>query len=80
MLKKIYFSLIFCLLLISSHAQDQVNSGPMVGYSTMQEVLLWVQTVDKAKVHFEYYETDNRKIRYKTESNRNRYKEYRFCC
>ena len=26
-----------------------------------------VQTVDKAKVHFEYYETDNRKIRYKTE-------------
>ena len=54
-------------MLISTYAQDQVNSGPMVGYSTMQEVLLWVQTVDKAKVHFEYYEIDNGKIIYKTD-------------
>ena len=54
-------------MFISTYAQDQVNSGPMVGYSTMQEVLLWVQTVDKAKVHFEYYESDNGKIIYKTD-------------
>ena len=33
----------------------------------MQEVLLWVQTVDKAKVHFEYYEIGNGKIIYKTD-------------
>ena len=60
-------SIIFSLLFISTHAQDLINSGPMVGYSTMQEVLLWVQTDEKAKVHFEYYEIDNPKIRFKTE-------------
>jgi alkaline phosphatase D len=66
MVKKINLSLIFCFLFVSTYAQKKVNSGPMVGYSTMQEVLLWVQTVDKAKVHFEYYEIENPKIRYKT--------------
>lgn len=60
-------SIIFSLLFISTHAQDLIKSGPMVGYSTMQEVLLWVQTDEKAKVHFEYYEIDNPKIRFKTE-------------
>ena len=65
--KKISLSLIISLLFISTYAQDLINSGPMVGYSTMQEVLLWVQTDEKAKVHFEYYEIDNPKIRFKTD-------------
>ena len=65
--KKIRLSLIISLLFISTYAQDLINSGPMVGYSTMQEVLLWVQTDEKAKVHFEYYEIDNPKIRFKTD-------------
>jgi len=65
--KKIRLSLIISLLFISTYAQDLINSGPMVGYSTMQEVLLWVQTNEKAKVHFEYYEIDNPKIRFKTD-------------
>ena len=65
--KKIRLSLIISLLFISTYAQDLINSGPMVGYSTMQEVLLWVQTDEKAKVHFEYYESDNPKIRFKTD-------------
>ena len=65
--KKIRLSIIFSILFISAHAQDLIKSGPMVGYSTMQEVLLWVQTDEKAKVHFEYYEIDNPKIRFKTE-------------
>ena len=60
-------SLLFCLLLIPSYAQDLVKSGPMVGYSTMQEVLLWVQTSENAKVHFEYYEIENPTIRFKTD-------------
>ena len=60
-------SLVFCLLVISCYAQDLMKSGPMVGYSTMQEVLLWVQTSENAKVHFEYYEMDNPKIRFKTD-------------
>ena len=65
--KKMRLSLVFCLLVISCHAQDLMKSGPMVGYSTMQEVLLWVQTSQNAKVHFEYYEMDNPKIRFKTD-------------
>ena len=65
--KKIRLSLIISLLFISTYAQDLIKSGPMVGYSTMQEVLLWVQTDEKAKVHFEYYEIDNPKIRFKTD-------------
>ncbi len=67
MRKKIRLSIIISLLFISTYAQDLINSGPMVGYSTMQEVLLWVQTDEKAKVHFEYYEIDNPKIRFKTD-------------
>ena len=66
--KKIRLSIIFSIIFISSHAQDLIKSGPMVGYSTMQEVLLWVQTDEKAKVHFEYYEIGNPKIRYKTDN------------
>ena len=46
--KKIRFALIYFLLFIPLHAQDLIKSGPMVGYSTMQEVLLWVQTSGKA--------------------------------
>tara|TARA_S200000501_G_C20796580_1_gene732044 strand:+ start:27 stop:1364 length:1338 start_codon:yes stop_codon:yes gene_type:complete len=59
-------SVIFSFLFFSTFAQDLVNSGPMVGYSTMQEVLLWVQTTEKAKVHFEYYEISNSKVKFKT--------------
>ena len=65
--KNMRLSLLFCLLSIPSHAQDLIKSGPMVGYSTMQEVLLWVQTSENAKVHFEYYEIDNHTIRFKTD-------------
>ena len=65
--KKIRFALTAFFIFISLHAQDLINSGPMVGYSTMQEVLLWVQTSGKATVHFEYYEIDNPTIRFKTD-------------
>ena len=54
-------------MFISTYAQDLINSGPMVGYSTMQEVLLWVQTEERANVHFEYYEIDNPKVKFSTD-------------
>lgn len=60
-------SILFSLMFISTYAQDLINSGPMVGYSTMQEVLLWVQTEERAKVHFEYYEIDNPKVKFSTD-------------
>ena len=60
-------SILFSLMFISTYAQDLINSGPMVGYSTMQEVLLWVQTEETANVHFEYYEINNPKIKFSTD-------------
>ncbi|MAD98631.1 MAG: phosphodiesterase [Flavobacteriaceae bacterium] len=59
-----------CIALFSSLlllSQDLIQSGPMLGYSTMKEALLWVQTTESAKVHFEYYEKGNSKQRFKTE-------------
>ena len=60
-------SILFSLMFISTYAQDLINSGPMVGYSTMQEVLLWVQTEERANVHFEYYEINNPKVKFRTD-------------
>ena len=65
--KKIRLALISFLMFIPLHGQDLINSGPMVGYSTMQEVLLWIQTTESAKVHFEYFEIANPRIRFKTD-------------
>jgi len=39
-------------------AQKILQSGPMVGYSTMLEVAIWVQTNQEAEVHIEYWESD----------------------
>ncbi len=58
------------LLLINSYeafTQDLVQSGPMVGYSTMREALLWVQTTTSAEVYFEYFDKENPSERFKTE-------------
>ncbi|MDX1665779.1 MAG: alkaline phosphatase D family protein [Saprospiraceae bacterium] len=50
-------------LLNPVQAQDSppefLQSGPMVGYSEMKEVLLWVQTKANAQVQFRYWEVDN---------------------
>jgi alkaline phosphatase D len=42
----------------------QIKNGPMVGYSDMKEVMLWVQTEKAAKVKFNYWEqeTPNKKM------------------
>ncbi len=52
--------LLLCSLLIAqgSGLVAQIQSGPMVGYSEMSEVLLWVQTKRPAKVKFGYFEQD----------------------
>ena len=39
-----------------------LQSGPMVGYSEMSEVLLWVQTNAPAKVAFRYWLRDQRDV------------------
>ncbi|MEM9001274.1 MAG: alkaline phosphatase D family protein [Bacteroidota bacterium] len=49
-------------------AQAQLQSGPMVGYSTMREVLLWVQTTKAAEVHFEYFDRKKPAVRFETKT------------
>lgn len=65
--KKLFFTLVFVFQSVLLFAQDIVQSGPMVGYSTMREALLWVQTTETATVHFEYFDKEQPKQRYKTE-------------
>jgi alkaline phosphatase D len=53
-------TLLCCLVGQAVFAQaNLLQSGPMVGYSEMKEVLLWVQTKSSAKVKFAYWEKGN---------------------
>lgn len=58
--KQLFF---FCLLLLPSSTffaqKSLLQSGPMLGYSEMREVLLWVQTKEAAEVHFTYWMIDS---------------------
>ncbi|OJJ18779.1 phosphodiesterase [marine bacterium AO1-C] len=67
--KNIWF--VFACFMMVSQIQAQSNllqSGPMVGYSTMKEVLLWVQTKKAAKVHFKYWDIKTPTQKLTTES------------
>lgn len=48
--------------------RGRLQSGPMVGYSELREVALWVQTTAPATVRFEYWVTDTAAVRYRTAS------------
>lgn len=59
---KTFFKLIFLLFIFQGHAQNnQLQSGPMVGYCEMKEALIWLQTKEKATVRIEYFTIDNPK-------------------
>ncbi len=47
---------------------DPLRSGPMVGYSTMKEVLLWAQAEGPASVHFEYWVEGRRERVFSTDT------------
>ena len=57
---------LFLFVSLAMQAQDLLQSGPMVGYSTMREVLLWAQTTKSAEVYFEYYDQADPKVKFKT--------------
>lgn len=44
-----------------------LQSGPMVGYSQMREVALWIQTKQAARVKFVYYDVTVATVRYETD-------------
>ncbi len=55
-MKKTFILLFSFFILFAGHAQKSIiNSGPMVGHTTMTETYLWIQTKKPAKVKFAYY-------------------------
>ncbi|MCB0737701.1 MAG: alkaline phosphatase family protein [Bacteroidetes bacterium] len=61
MKKGIFLSAIVVLLAIWAFAPKQsseklLQSGPMLGYAEMKEVMLWVQTNEPSTVQFKYWE------------------------
>jgi alkaline phosphatase D len=64
---KLNIFLLIVLLSTSVYCQKKLlQSGPMVGYSTMREVMLWVQTNSEAKVYFNYWRKGNSEEKYST--------------
>ncbi|MCB0564131.1 MAG: alkaline phosphatase family protein [Phaeodactylibacter sp.] len=56
---KRYLSPLFLFFSCSMFAQHPLlQSGPMLGYNEMREVLLWVQTKEAANVQFAYWAKD----------------------
>lgn len=53
---------------VPAPAQDVLRSGPMVGYSEMREVALWVQTTRPADVSFAYWDLERPDERRETAS------------
>ena len=57
MMRYCFSFLLTCLFInLTSGQSSLLQSGPMLGYSEMKEVLLWVQTTDEADVQFAYWE------------------------
>ncbi|MDW8465958.1 MAG: hypothetical protein RML35_07215 [Chloroherpetonaceae bacterium] len=60
--------LIYILLAGAAFPQASLlQSGPMLGYSDMREVLLWVQTKSPARVQFKYWDKNNPKQVFETD-------------
>jgi alkaline phosphatase D len=48
---------VFILLMVQSFAQKvELKSGPMLGYSEMREVIVWLQTTTKGKIQLNYWD------------------------
>ena len=53
------FILAFLLYSVTLISQNNLQSGPMVGYCEMKEALIWLQTEKPATVYVSYYSVDN---------------------
>lgn len=53
------YILIFLSVSISALSQNNLQSGPMVGYCEMKEAMIWFQTEKPATVYIEYFAVDN---------------------
>lgn len=59
---------ILIALLINQIVVGQIKSGPMLGYSDMREVLLWVQTNQEADVFYKYFDKNEPSKQFTTET------------
>jgi alkaline phosphatase D len=66
MIKKLHL-LLFVILISVSSLSAQIQSGPMLGYSEMREVMLWVQTKKEASVKFVYWDKEKPAVKFSTE-------------
>lgn len=65
----LFYNLLFLLISFSvSFGQSEIQSGPMVGYSAMREVGLWVQTKTDAEVFIKYWNTKEPQKKFSTNS------------
>ena len=55
------FIITFLVFTVSIFAQNNLQSGPMVGYCEMKEAMIWLQTEKPAAVFIEYYAIENTK-------------------
>ena len=46
---------------------EKLQSGPMIGYATMAEVLIWVQTTGPSEVQISYWRKGDPSTRWKTD-------------
>ncbi len=66
---QLFFTILFVFSFISIYGQnDLLQSGPMLGYSTMREVLIWVQTKKEADVKVVYWHIYDKKKKHETSS------------
>lgn len=66
-MKKNISVILFLILVVLNNnifSQELLQSGPMVGYSTMREVALWIQTKSPAKIKFSYWNMDDVKKKF----------------
>lgn len=58
---------VFAIIVFTNNVSAQLKSGPMLGYSEMKEVLLWVQTEKSNKVKFCYWDKENPSVKLYTD-------------
>ncbi|MDX2189822.1 MAG: alkaline phosphatase D family protein [Bacteroidota bacterium] len=66
-MKKLFLQISLFVYITGAFSQSLIQSGPMLGYSEMREVLIWIQTKSPAKVKAKYWVTTNSGTSYFTD-------------
>jgi len=67
MTKRYYLFLLLLLYSAFSFAQKEfLKAGPMLGYSEMREVMIWVQTKEPVVVKIAYQNAEDERLKFET--------------